>query len=224
MIRRLRESTLAVLTGGTGRAGEETLKALEGALERAVEIARPRGAYRFTTMTGLNAREALTHFGAIVSRKFSLMAGLASEPRQVVFTIATAGEAFDEELRREAPLLDKFVLDAVGSELVDILSQEVEAVWKQEAVSRGSLTTAMMSPGYCDWQIQGQEIVFKALDPAATGIRLTGSFLMVPLKSLSAAAVAAPELPLRVQCVTCDRSGCDHRRVPYDAYWEKAGP
>jgi hypothetical protein len=213
---RLKQQTLAVLTGGTGRANPETLRALDGAVERAVAVAEPCGAYRFTPILDITPGGVETMFGAVSSGKFARMARESSGERRVAFAVATAGGALDAELAGDMSLLDQFVLDAVGSELAEMVADMVEARWKEEALVLCLEASTRMSPGYCDWSLRGQTVIFKAIDASAVGVRLTNSFLMIPAKSVSSAAVLAGEVPLPVQCVTCARTDCPYRRAPYD--------
>jgi hypothetical protein len=215
---RLKRQTLAVLSGGTGRANSETLRALDRAVERAVAVAEPSGAYRFTPIQDVTPTGVETMFGTVKSARFARMARESSGGRRVAFAIASAGEALDEELARDMPLLDQFVLDAVGSELAEMVADIVEVRWKEEARVLRLEASMRMSPGYCDWLLEGQSVIFKAVDGGAVGVRLTSSFLMIPAKSVSSAAVLAEEVPLPVQCVTCARTDCPFRRAPYDEH------
>jgi len=218
----LRERTLSVLSGGTGRASNETLRALDAAIERAVEVAEPCGGYRFARLVDVYEDGVKTMFGAVESTKFAMMARESSGDPRVAFALSTAGASLDAELALDIPLLEKFVLDAVGSELAEIVADMVEAEWKRDATEQGLESSARMSPGYCDWLLQGQSVIFKAIDAEAIGVRLTDSFLMIPAKSVSSAAVLAERVPLRVQCLTCTRADCPFRRAPQDEAWSGA--
>lgn len=214
-LERLRAQTLDVLTGGTGRANSETLRSLDLGIRRTLASADPRGEHVRTTIVAVTDAGVETADGFIASPMFARVAGAASGERHVVFALATVGEAFDEKLSRETSLLDKFVLDAVGSELAEIVADLVEETWKNEVAVAGMEASLRMSPGYCDWAIQGQDIVFTALDASAVGVRLTPSYLMIPAKSVSSAAVAAERLPVKVPCEICPAQGCPFRRTDF---------
>ena len=219
-LERLRAQTLDALTGGTGRANGETLRSLDEGIRRAVECADPRGEWLRTTIAGVTDAGVETSEGLIASPMFARVAGAASGGTRVVFALVTVGEAFDEELAREDSLLDKFVLDAVGSELAEIVADIVEETWKNEIAVAGLEASLRMSPGYCDWAIQGQDVIFTALDASAVGVRLTPSCLMIPAKSVSSAAVAAERVPVKVACEICSSQDCPFRRSEFD---ESAG-
>lgn len=79
-----------------------------------------------------------------------------------------------------------------------------------------------VSPGYCDWALEGQGVIFEALDARPIGITLSSSFVMTPLKSLSSVAVVARRVPVLASCAFCGKENCEWRRLP-DAQVEE-GP
>ncbi|MHB8896208.1 MAG: vitamin B12 dependent-methionine synthase activation domain-containing protein [Candidatus Geothermincolia bacterium] len=213
-IERLRAQTLDVLTGGTGRANPETLRALDEGVPRAVASADPHGGYVRSLIESVNDGTITTRDGNIKSAKFSNVARAASGDRCfVVFTIATVGGTFDEELDAEKSLLDRFVIDTIGSEFAEIVADLVEEEWKNEMALAGLDATVRISPGYCDWSLEGQDLIFTALDASELGVRLTPSYLMIPAKSVSSAAVAAARVPLKVPCAACGKTDCAWRRA-----------
>ena len=61
--------------------------------------------------------------------------------------------------------------------------------------ARERLVAVRFSPGYCGWELSGQQALFRVLNPLEIGITLSESFLMEPIKSVSGVIVlAAPEL------------------------------
>ena len=80
-----------------------------------------------------------------------------------------------------------------------------------------------MNPGSLeDWPIQQQTQVFELLgDPLRdVGVRLTDSFLMVPIKSVS--GIRYPTETSFESCQLCPREKCTGRRAPYDPeLWRK---
>lgn len=216
-LERLRVQTLGVLSEGTGRASAETRRALEAGIDRAVECAEPVGAYVSSAIEDVLPAGVETADGFIASPMFARIAGRAGDGVRAMFALATLGEALDEELRKTGSLLDTFVLDAVASELAEIVADMVEEAWKNEASLACREGSLRMSPGYCDWPLVGQDVIFTALDASAIGVRLTPRYLMVPSKSVSSAAVVASHVPLLAPCVTCPKAECLFRRMPFDA-------
>ena len=62
------------------------------------------------------------------------------------------------------------------------------------AASHLHQTTLPYSPGYCGWNVSGQRKLFARLRPVEAGIELKeGSYLMVPIKSISGVLVSGGE-------------------------------
>ena len=74
-----------------------------------------------------------------------------------------------------------------------------------------------MNPGSLpDWPLPEQQQLFALLGggPASIGIKLTDSFLMVPIKSVS--GIWFPNEESFESCRLCPREKCPGRRAPYD--------
>jgi hypothetical protein len=104
-----------------------------------------------------------------------------------------------------------YMLDTIASHCAENAAIVAETLFlnRLPAPTEG-LKVLLYSPGYCGWHISGQEKLFQYLQPAAIGIKLNPSFLMVPLKSISGVLVAGPafmhdfdnDFPFCQQCQT----------------------
>ncbi|MFC1995291.1 vitamin B12 dependent-methionine synthase activation domain-containing protein [Chloroflexota bacterium] len=71
------------------------------------------------------------------------------------------------------------------------------------------------SPGYCDWELSQQKMVFRAMNGDFAGIRLTEECLMVPQKSISGImglGTCDSNIENYNPCVTCKERDCPGRR------------
>lgn len=136
---------------------------------------------------------------------------------QVVLYVATLGSEFDEHLHNllnQNHYLDAYVLDAIGSAgaeaLVDTFHVELEDHFQEH--DRG--VTLRFSPGYCDWSLKDQELIFDAVD---TEVELNDSYLMAPAKSVSGLFGVTEEPCESIKnhnpCLTCGRKSCNMRRT-----------
>ena len=101
----------------------------------------------------------------------------------------TIGHAL--EARRDKYLIDKettraLVLDAAGSVAAEELAEITNGRIKEEASKKGLAATRRFSPGYGDWGLAGQKDFLAWLGADQIGIKLTGTFEMIPEKSVSA--------------------------------------
>ena len=112
-------------------------------------------------------------------------------------------------------ILQATVLDAVGSGTAEKLAIQVEGKIRINAGIEGLVTSRRFSPGYCDWEVSQQELVFRALDGDMAGIRLTESMLMIPRKSVSGIiGIGRPgnDIENYNPCSTCLKKDCPGRR------------
>ena len=112
-------------------------------------------------------------------------------------------------------VLQATVLDAIGSGVAEKLAVHIEDRIKRMANIEGLVTSRRFSPGYCDWEVSQQKMIFKALNGDTAGIRLTESLLMIPRKSVSGIigiGLAYHNIEDYNPCHTCNKKDCPGRR------------
>ena len=130
--------------------------------------------------------------------------------------IATLGPGVDGLIAGtgEGRVSEAFVLDAIASRMAEGVADEVERELTG-ALAPGEGATLRYSPGYCDWPVDGQRMVFSILDGSSIGVSLTGHCLMQPRKSLSGIIGVGPRDQVAQTgnaCSFCKRKDCEHRR------------
>lgn len=146
------------------------------------------------------------------------VARLLERCEKVVFFACTIGNYLEDlsaYLADNRLILQATVLDAIGSGTVEKLAVWVEQSIKEDAGRDGFVTSRRFSPGYCDWDVSQQGLVFKALGDNAAGITLNDSMLMVPQKSVSGiVGIGRPgkEIENYNPCTTCSEKDCPGRR------------
>ena len=112
------------------------------------------------------------------------------DAEMVAFGVCTIGNALEKrvgELFNRDEGVRGVVLDAVGStaaeKVADLLNKEV-LKWGSR---RGLRATRRFSPGYGGWSVSGQDLIFGYLRETQekTGVTLSPSQMMTPLKSVS---------------------------------------
>ena len=139
--------------------------------------------------------------------------------QQAVCFVCSIGPKLED---RVAVLMDRgetlraSILDAIGSEATERVADYVEAMVKRVAASVGAGVTLRYSPGYCDWDITQQRILFKVFDPDAISVSLTEECLMIPQKSVSGIVGVGwgdKRLIAMSPCRHCEKNrDCAHRR------------
>ena len=211
----LEESVIEALTSTGGYIEEEIRRVLDESVRSSMKTANPAGAYSLLPLLGISREGVMTEAGQIASPKFAHFAGSCDDARFIIFSAATVGAEFDSEISRDMPLFKKLILDTAGSVLAEMIAGQVEEEWKKEMKAAGLESSMRISPGYCDWSLRGQAVVFNALDTRSLGIELLPSFAMMPKKSVSSVAIAARRVFIQATCSFCDKTGCSWRRIPH---------
>ncbi len=128
----------------------------------------------------------------------------------LVLGLVTAGEGLERraaELSRHGRTSEALFFDAAGSaaaeEAADRLCAQV--VGAAAAPPDGERLSCRVSPGYGDWPLAAQRLLFDLLPHAAIGVELLPSLMMRPRKSVSFAMwLGADGRPVP------GLSGCDH--------------
>jgi hypothetical protein len=128
--------------------------------------------------------------------------------------VMTLGQAVDEAIETAGGMLEKYLLEELGN----MMLREARGRFEQAIRSRFALDTiSCMAPGSLpDWPIEEQAPLFRLLSgvDAAIGVTLTGSFLMLPRKSIS--GVYFPSEGTFFSCQLCPRECCEGRKARYD--------
>ncbi len=150
--------------------------------------------------------------------KSQVIARLLEQCQKVVVFAVTIGNHLEEMVNRLAEdrlILQATVLDAIGSSAVEKLAEFVETSVREVAGAQGLSTSQRFSPGYCDWNIGQQRMLFWALNGDTADIRLTKTCLMIPQKSISGIIGIGPgdgAVASYNPCRTCKKRHCPGRR------------
>jgi hypothetical protein len=177
------------------------------------KVIKPKGIYHILPVLKAVEGEVETDAGVIKSQKFSLMVKMCHGKRRIVFMLATIGDEFEKIYHKKKPLSSQFVFDTVGSELTETVADILERDWKVRIDNEGLQSSLRFSPGYCDWDLDGQSIIFNALDGMSIGVSFNNHFVMRPCKSISAIAVIARSVPIKAPCSFCIEKDCRWRRA-----------
>lgn len=135
---------------------------------------------------------------------------------QYILLLSTVGAAFNDWLQRihdRGDILEMYISDAIGSFVAETVSEHAYQYLADEAEQSGLKLTNAYSPGYCDWHVGEQRLLFSLLPPAFCGITLNDSCLMHPIKSISNVIGLDPSARRRPYgCAICHRKDCFVRR------------
>ncbi len=141
---------------------------------------------------------------------------LLEKAKKVAIFVMTIGNYLEDaaaQLAQDGLVLQSAVLDSIGSDAAEKLADSVEGQISEVAYNQGLTITRRFSPGYCDWNVTQQKIVFQAMRGDCAGVRLTDGCLMIPRKSISGIIGIGPsEITEYNPCKICDEYSCAGRR------------
>ena len=106
---------------------------------------------------------------------------------QAVIFVASIGPALEQrvaQLTSEGYSSKAYILDAIGSEATEKTVCYLQDQVREVAKFDDGETTLRYSPGYCDWDISQQKVLFKAMDSIPMQVSLSDECVMTPRKSV----------------------------------------
>jgi len=132
-----------------------------------------------------------------------------------VLTIGRHLEDMSSALAEDGYITEAYVVDSIGSSATEKLAEVVHGSISQEASALGLCASRRFSPGYCDWHIDQQRVIFGIAGGDSAGVHLTSACLMLPRKS-SSGIVGLGRSDGFVEafnpCLTCRKTVCPGRR------------
>ncbi len=135
----------------------------------------------------------------------------------LALAICSIGPALEREVSRmfsASEYAAAVMLDSAGTAAVESLTDYVNNTVCQQALASGLGVTPRISPGYGDWALQEQGIVFALLPGDKAGVTLTEKCMMRPRKSVSFAAGIGEGFTTEKnvsRCRHCGMAKCPYR-------------
>ena len=123
-------------------------------------------------------------------------------------------ESLAKELIEAGDYLEGYIVDLIGSGIVESVANQVHQHIRDLAASRGMKVTNYYSPGYCSWDVSEQQKLFRLLPEGCCGIALSESSLMSPIKSISGIIGIGETVGYKeYTCEICSMKDCIYRRT-----------
>ncbi|MFQ5826043.1 MAG: vitamin B12 dependent-methionine synthase activation domain-containing protein [Dehalococcoidia bacterium] len=184
-------------------------------IQNASQLIEPQHSFVIRNTEGVEGDKV---FFGDVTFESRIIAQLMQRCQKAAVFAVTIGGSLEGQVRQladEGRVLEAAIMDAVGSDAAEKAATAVQGRVREIANAQGLGISSRFSPGYCDWDIGQQTMVFHAMNGRSAGIRLTDSCLMVPRKSVSGVIGMSPhggELERWSPCQSCKRRNCPGRR------------
>ncbi len=202
---------------GVDAPGPDVLALLQEALALGHALMEPRAVVRWASVRSQMAARLTLADVTLTIPGITRSWGVVTDVAGAIVTVGDALERRVAELwqARELPLAA--MLDSVGSGAVESLAEYVNDVLCQQGIAGGVKVTNRISPGYGDWDVSEQPLMFHLVPGAPLGVRLNDACFMTPEKTITLLVGAGPEARVDhyfSQCQRCWMAGCAYRRVP----------
>jgi hypothetical protein len=211
-----KKDILFLLEQSDGLVDTHTLGMVDELIPRCTATATPQGGYVWIDALGMESTGQLQigkesfHVGKLIFRKIR-------RAESVVLFAATAGpgpENLSRELMSRGAYLEGYITDLIGTAIVEWTAEQLHQKIKSQAGLKGWKVTNRYSPGYCSWNVEEQQKLFRLLPSDLCGIMLSESSLMTPVKSVSGIIGTGTRVTFSADnCSVCPMKACAFRRT-----------
>jgi hypothetical protein len=191
---------------------------IDEAIEEAHDLIQPSCSYQIMDVKRIR-RPKVTLVNSIkITITSDVMSWVLTPCEQALVFVCSIGPKIEERvanLMKEGQMLKASILDAIGSEAAERAAEHLQKQVREIANAGDAEITLRYSPGYCDWDITQQRLLFRAVDSENTEVELTNECLMTPKKSISGIIGVGwgEKRRLRLSpCRFCTRQDCNNRR------------
>lgn len=135
---------------------------------------------------------------------------------RIAIFVCTLGEAVSvlyTEYANQQDFVKAYLCDRIVNKMMERIVNETKENIRRQAEQRQQRITSHLGPGYCDWPIEEQKKLFSLLPPSPCGILLTPSFLMQPMKSVSAVVGIGTDVAYEESgCKLCQLKKCTYKK------------
>ncbi len=175
------------------------------------------GGYAIGTIEGLDLQGGTLTVEGTTFEVGVQVCGYLKEATEAALFLCTAGALFSDEahaLNAQGEFLEAYIIDAIGSLTVERAMDKIHKALEEEQAARGMKITNRYSPGYCTWPLKDPRPLFAFVGENPTGIALSESCLMHPIKSVSGVIGIGTKARRRAYgCVICQNKTCIYRRL-----------
>jgi len=159
--------------------------------------------------------------GLYVGGKFfyleKIVAGIFKKSEEAILFCVTIGDGMElhsKALLKKEDLVNGYVYDIVASHAVEACANALHDHIIAKMILLNKKTTNRYSPGYCNWKVDEQHLLFSFLPKDFCGINLTVSALMTPIKSISGIiGIGGNVKYLEYSCNECNMKDCTYRTI-----------
>jgi hypothetical protein len=184
-------------------------------LEQLPRLCKIKAGYRILDFHKSDGRNDGAYIGEIFFGLQKIITGQLKKSEQAAFFVCTIGdemEQWSKKLLNEGDPMMSYLIDTIASITVESATNLLHDHIGDEMQKLGLNITNRYSPGYCNWSVAEQHILFSFFPKNFCGVSLTDSALMIPIKSVSGIIGIGKEVKYREYlCDSCGIKDCTYR-------------
>lgn len=181
-------------------------------LQIAAEICRPVGGYIVFDNPEIDSKTGILRVGGKTFHPAKVVISQVKYASSLAFFICTVGKQISEKSKKFSENNDPmtgYILDVIGSIAADKTAEFIQKELEINCSKSGFKISDRFSPGYCEWSVSEQKLLFDLFPPEIFGVELTAASLMYPVKSVSGLIGIGKSLSQkRNQCQWCNDKDC----------------
>lgn len=209
------ESVSRYFGGNKYRPDNSTIQRIQHGIDEASKIVTPQASFRlYKVLQTIQGEKIILEEGSQVSVPDCLE---VSGARLVGAVIGTLGVGLEEHCRHLAAkneIYQSTLLDAVGTAMLDLLSEQVSSSISDRGSPYGLTAGPRFAPGIDGYPLEQQQVLFKLGDNTSVGVTLNSAAIMIPTKSISffqTLTKRSAKQGLENKCSQCQMMNCQFR-------------
>jgi hypothetical protein len=203
--------------GNKYRPDNSTIQRVQHCIDEASKLVTSQATYRlYKVSQTIHGEKIILEEGSHLSVPDCLE---VSGAQLVGVVIGTLGDGLEEHCRHLAAnneIYQSTLFDAVGTAMLDLLSEHVCNIISDRCSLYGLATGPRFAPGIDGYPLEQQQVLFKLADHTSVGVSLNSSAIMVPTKSISffqTLTKSSGKKGLENKCSRCRMVNCQFRVI-----------
>ncbi len=202
-----------------GSTPQPVQKIIESTLNLAADKCRIQGGYVIIKNPKIDRKSGRIWLNKVEFEPKQIITGQLRKSDALALFICTAGPdlgKYSRELMANGDLLEGYIADAVGSEIVESAISKIQEDLESKLQSQGIRITDRYSPGYCGWSVSEQHKLFSFFPLNFCGVSVNEYGLMEPIKSVSGVIGIGKAVSRKgYACNFCKMPNCIYRKLEY---------
>ena len=175
------------------------------------------GGYNILPVNEIQIKKGIIEIAGTTLHLERQICGYMKGATSAALFLCTAGTIFTKltnQFTEKGDLLEAYIVDVIGSITVEKAMNQIQDILSAEASLENMNISNRYSPGYCNWHLASQETLFHLIGTNPTGISLSESCLMQPIKSVSGIIAIGTEVKKRAYgCPICKNQSCIYQNI-----------